>query len=129
LDDTWDWTRFLDVLAADAMLQKTILTAMDRLQLHWEVYVHGEDGWSARVRLVEGGLKWALKDREKAEDLTWSGFVERLKALETEMWCDLYLCAHMDKQTAIAEGVSLANSVTEVYRALLPLYEASTRVA
>jgi hypothetical protein len=129
LDDTWDWTRFLDALENDAMFQQTIPTAMDRLELQWEVYVYGEDGWTVRVTLVEGGLQWALEDGEKTEDITWFGFIERLKGLEADKWCDLYLCAHMDKERAIAEGVSLANPVTEVYRALLPLYEVSTRVA
>jgi hypothetical protein len=129
LDDTWDWTRFLNALAANAMLQKTILTAMARLALQWEVYVYGDNGWTVRVTLVEGGLQWALEDGEKAEDITWFGFIERLKGLEADKWCDLYLCAHMDKEKAIAEGISLANPVTEVYRALLPLYEASTRAA
>jgi len=41
------------------------------------------------------------------------------------VWCDLRLCARMDKADALAMGVDFAAGAVEVYEELLPLYEAS----
>jgi hypothetical protein len=69
---------------------------------------------------------WAWEDGDDADHIEWSGFTQRLRAIDVEKWCDLYLCARLSKEDAIAAGLEIVEPVTEVYQALLPLYEAST---
>jgi hypothetical protein len=126
MDGTWDWLNFLKALEDDTFLQQKIQAAMLQLQLRWEACIHRDDELDAVVEATQGGLRWRENQKE-AESITWSAFVERLKAIETEKWCDLYLLAHMPKDRAIALGAGIAKPVTEVYRALLPLYVASTK--
>ena len=42
-------------------------------------------------------------------------------------WSGLYLCARMPKAQALAAQAGIADAAVEVYRALLPLYEAAVR--
>lgn len=98
---------------------------MRRLKLHWEVYVWDEGGLIAQVKAAQEDLEWQGKG--KLEDISWPDFINRLRAIEADKWCDLYLCTHVAKDRTTAAGLHLVDPVTEVYRALLPLYEASVR--
>jgi len=129
MDDTWDWLRFLTALGGDTALQQEVETAMRQLKLHWEVYVWDEGGLIAQVKAAQEGLIWEWQSQDGLGDIAWSDFVSRLRAIETEKWCDLHLCTHMDKDRAIAAGIHIVDPVTTVYRALLPLYEASVQRA
>jgi len=129
MDDAWDWPRAINALDDDTALQGEIETAMRKLDLHWEVHVSGE--LIAQVRAGEENLVWEGQDADSpeggTENISWFDFVSRLRAIEVEQWCDLYLCAHTDKSQARAEGEHIAALVTKVYRALLPLYETSVQ--
>ncbi len=127
MDDTWHWLDFLASLDSDPELCRTVETTMRKLGLRWEICVWDEGGLMAQMGASPDGLIWKQKDRDEPEEVSWSGFVKRLRDIETEKWCDLYLCADIAKDEAIAAGIHLVDTVTEVYRALLPLYEASTR--
>jgi hypothetical protein len=100
---------------------------MRRLGLRWEVYLGHDLGLVARVQASPTGWTWEWKRSHETEEIDEPGFVRKLQAIETEKWCNLYLCASMAKEGAIAAGIEIVEPVTEVYRALLPLYEASTR--
>ena len=129
MDDTWHWPNFLAALEGQSKLQQEVESAMRQLGLHWEVYVCVEGGLIAQMGASSGGLMWEWQGKAESEEISWSGFVKRLRDVETEKWCDLYLCTDIAKDEAIAAGIHLVNKVTEVYRALLPLYEAGTRAA
>lgn len=129
MDDTWDWLRFIDALDSDTSLQQEVEAAMRQLELHWVVHE-----LAAQVRVAQEGLVWEWQDAEshqgdEAEDISWPDFINRLRAIEAEQYCSLYLCAYMDKDPAIAAGVRIVDPVAKVYQALLPLYEVSTRGA
>ena len=125
MDDTWHWLNFVSALNKDKRFRRKIKAAMDGLKLHWQVYVQDDGGLIAEVRIAQDGLTWNRQDTDKAEDISWGDFTERLQGVETQKWCDLYLCARMIKDKAIGLGVQIVDPVTEVYRALLFLYEAS----
>jgi len=127
MDDTWHWLNFIKALENDTRLQQEVQTAMDHLRLYWDVFIWAEGGRVAQVAFAEGTLKWKGEHRGESEDVTWPTFVERLRAIETAKWCDLFLWTYMQKEDAIAAGIDIHRPVTEIYRALLPLYEASTR--
>jgi hypothetical protein len=127
MDDEWDWSRFLSALDSDTGIQQEIEAAMRELELLWEIYI--SDELTVQVRIGQENLVWEGQDtaspKGKEEDISWSGFVSRLRAVEVEQWCKLSLRAHMDKVQAMVEGVHIAVPVTKVYQALLPLYEDS----
>jgi len=125
MDDTWHWSTLLACLESDLELQREVEAEMKRLGLRWEVYFWPEDGLAARIKATPDGLTWGWQD--ELEEISWSGFVKKLRDIEIEKWCDLYLCTDIGKDEAIAASIHLVDKVTEVYRALLPLYEASTR--
>lgn len=126
MDDTWDWPRFLSSLERDEQLRTQVGAALRQLGLHWEVYVWDDGGLVAQVRASQSGFLWEWESIDESEDIEWLGFTERLRAIEADKWCDLYLCMFLSKADAIAAGLHVVEPVIEVYRALLPLYEAST---
>jgi hypothetical protein len=126
MDSTWHWPNMVDALHKDARLQQGIETAMREHKLQWELYVWDDGGLVARVWVGEEGLLCESQDRAEQEVTSLPEFITRLRAIETEKWADLYFCTHLTKENALAAGPSLVDPVEEVFRALLPLYEAST---
>ncbi len=127
MDDTWHWPNFLGALESEPKLRQEVELAMRRLGLRWGVDVGADGGLIAQVKALPTGLMWEWEDRAETEDIQWPTFIQRLRDIGTEKWCDLYLCTSIVKDLSIAAGVRLVDTVTEVYRALLPLYEASTQ--
>jgi len=127
MDATWNWPTLLACLESDLDLQQRTNAEMKQLELRWEVYFWPEFGLTAKIRSSTDGLIWEWQDRNELETISWLGFAERLRNIEIEQWCDLYLCTDMGKGEAIDGGFHVVDKVTEIYRALLPLYEASTR--
>jgi hypothetical protein len=126
MDDTWDWPRFMNALSRRAKLRGQVEEAARRLGLRWAIYVPPDDGLIAQVRASPTAWIWEPREADHSEEIDWAAFRKRLRGIEAEKWCDLYLCAWMAKEDAIAAGIEIADPVTEVYRALLPLYEIST---
>jgi len=127
MDSTWRWLTFLAALDVGTALRRGVETAMRKLGLHWEVYVRDDGELIAQVRAAQEPLVLEWRSEDESENISWSEFLKRLGDIEDENWCDLFLCSHMDKAQAIDAGIHLAEPVVEVYRSLLPLYEASVR--
>lgn len=125
MDETWHWLHFVNALDKNKKLQGKVKAVMDNLNLQWEVYVWDDGDLIAEVRAVQDGLVWHWQNVDKAEDISWDDFTKRLRGIETQKWCALHLCARMIKDEAISLGRRIVDPVTEVYQALLPLYEAS----
>lgn len=124
MDDTWHWPKMVAALSSDAVLQHKIERAMDECNLRWQAYVWGEGGLLAETTISPEGLLWQQGGVEQ-ETITWPDFVGRLCSIEA--WVDLFLVTRLSKERALSAGVRVADPVVEVYCALLPLYEASTR--
>jgi hypothetical protein len=127
MDDEWDWLRFIKGLNEDLQLQEAVESAMEINSLHWEVYLWDQGGLVAEVNFSPDGLLWKECRENKNHCINWSDFTKRLTAIPINEWCDLHLCKHIDKKDAITEGLQVVENVTEVYRALLPLYEMSAK--
>ncbi|NLG48610.1 MAG: hypothetical protein GX552_00700 [Chloroflexi bacterium] len=125
MDETWQWLTFVAALR-DASLQRQIEAAMSRYDLQWRLLADWAVEPHTIVTLQDGDLVWQAADEAESRRITWREFAANLEAMEEDEWCNLYLCATLDKEEAIAQGVRLVEEVVEVYRALLPLYDAST---
>jgi hypothetical protein len=124
MDDTWRWPTLLNALSTDAGLQEAALGAMRDHGLEWRSFHSQAEGLLARVSAAEAGLNWTGPDGTR-RDMDWAGFVEWLRGLDPDKWCNLYLATDMPKAEAIASGQGLAYKIVEIYRALLPLYDAA----
>ena len=129
MDNSWKWLIFLDALERNTMLRQAIQAVMCQLNLHWEIHVSekGIEEMAAQATATPQALTWKRETKDEPEIVTWHGFISRLGDIEPNKWCDLYLCAHLDKAACIAAGIGLAEPVVRVYHALLPLYQASTQ--
>ena len=128
MDDTWHWPCFLAALEGGAALCKKVEAAMGKLALDWRVSTPAVEGMVARVGVSDSKLMWAPQQAggEPAE-LTWEGFVERLRSLPENQYYGVELAADLPKAEAIAAGAGVADRIVDVYRALLPLHEASLK--
>jgi hypothetical protein len=116
-------------------LSQKITDAMRRLNLSWKIFesdaTENESesdvgNLIAEIKASPTGLIWETEDERDQEEIDWPTFVQRLHDLDAEKWHDLYLVARMPKKQAIDTGIHFVGEVTKVYRALLPLYDAST---
>ena len=127
MDDTWHWPRFLAALEGGPALCQRLEGAMAELGLDWRVSYQLHEGIAVRVGLAGAALIWAPQTEGEPAELTWQAFVERLRAIPVDQYCGLYLAADLPKGEAIKAGVGLADRIIAVYRALVPLYEASLK--
>lgn len=125
MDDTWHWPTFLTALAGEAELLQRLEVAMRRLNLDWRVWYPEDERLDARVNAAVEGLVWAPQPKGDAKEMTWEAFVERLKAIPEDVYCELYLATDLPKKEAISAGANVTQPVIEVFRELAPLYEAS----
>lgn len=126
MDEAWHWPNLLAALNENVGLQEGCLAAMRRLELQWEVYANPADELLACVVPGDEGLEWQPAEGEAAA-IGWPELVQRLSEIDEGEWCNLYLCARMPKELAIAAGPGVAAPAVQVFRALLPLYEAAVR--
>ena len=126
MDDTWHWPKFLAALEGGPALSQKIDAAMEKHALEWQVFLPRDSGIAARVVLSGSKLIWTPQPEGEPVEMLWQDFFERLRAIPPDQYCDLYLATDMPKADAIAAKRGLADKVVAVYRALLPLYDAST---
>ena len=126
MDGTWHWPYLMEALQKDPGLQQAVEKAMHEHNLQWELFIWDDGGLVARVWASEEGLLRESQDGAGQQATSLPEFVTQLRGLEAEKWADLYLCTYLAKEKALAAGPSLVDPVAEVFRALLPLYEAST---
>ena len=123
MDKKWDWSRFLAALEDDDALQETVEEAMAEHDLLWRIEVLADDEY-ARVATVTSNEPLTWEEDGETETVSWSDFVDRLRAVEDDRWCNLWLRATMEKAAAVEAGTGIATPVLNALEALLPLYEA-----
>ncbi|MGD2148910.1 MAG: hypothetical protein PVH41_19615 [Anaerolineae bacterium] len=128
MGEAWDWPRFIGVLKSEATLRRRIAAAMHDLGLTWSIWRDAASGLAplARADVGEDGLlSWQEGDLE-AEELAWPAFADQVSSIEPTPSVHVFLATDVANDEAIAAGVQIVEPVTTVYRALLPLYIAST---
>ena len=127
MDSTWHWGAFLRALEDEALLQE-LETAMRQHTLFWLLGLEeGQDtkGPVKREITVQAGAPLSWREGEEAEALDWAEFRRRLNGMPPEQWLNVHLAAWTDKETAVAAAEGFAEQVSEVMRAVLPLYVAA----
>lgn len=127
MDKKWDWSRFLDALERNESLRETVTAAMAEHDLHWRVDVLGAQEELDRMAVVTGNDPLSWEEDGETETVSWSNFVQRLRDVKTDQWCDLWLEATIEKAAAADASQEIADPAVNAYRALLPLYEACWR--
>ena len=127
-EKVWDWSRFVEALSTDEDLQDDTEETMRQMNLHWELY-SGEEGdeFLGRAKIADDEtIEWEGADGE-IQTLTWETFADLLQELDEDTWYHLYLCDVMEKDETIEQARRIAELTTDIFRMLLPLYEASTQ--
>jgi hypothetical protein len=129
MNEEWEWPRFLKALS-QPMLVESLESASRKHDLRWSI-----DRWNSRqengqwgdphnsFEVLPADPLLRLHEGEQLA-LSWEQFAGELEHFSPGVWCDLRLHHTMPKLEAIEWGASIAEPVTEVFRALLPLYDA-----
>jgi hypothetical protein len=126
MDGTWHWPNMMEALSNNRLCEE-IASIMQEHNLRWKLHVWGDGSLVGEVKATDGGLRWERQDHEGADAASWSEFESWLRTLDLNTWYDLFLLTSLPKEQAISAGAGIVTAVSDVYRALLPLYEASTR--
>jgi hypothetical protein len=126
MDGTWHWPNMMEALSNNRLCEE-IESIMQEPNLRWKLYVWGDGSLVGEVKATDGGLRWERQDHEGADAVSWSEFESWLRNLDEDTWHDLFLLTSLPKEQALSAGVGIITPVSDVFRALLPLYEASIR--
>jgi hypothetical protein len=118
MDDTWYWPCFLELLAEERW-QQSLERVMDQHQLHWRVDVEQQD---ADGTYAPAGELTASAFTPEAPFPTFAAFVDYLRTLPADQWCNLFLIATLSKQQALIQGIAVAETIAETLAALSPMY-------
>lgn len=127
MDDSWDWPRLIGALNENLALRRTVQDAMEEYDLSWVIELIDSDGapkQTATVAIETGGLALRVAGDDGVRTLEWSDFIAYLEELDDDDSCNLSLSQHIAKADAIELGVDIADEVSAVWQALLPLYDA-----
>jgi hypothetical protein len=127
MDESWHWPDFLTALEGDPETCTRIGSAMIELGLDWRIWLPPAEGVQVRVGLAGDSLIWAPQVEGEPAELTWQGFLQRLREIADDQACELYLAADLPKDEALSAGEGAADRIAEVLGALVPLYEVSLR--
>jgi hypothetical protein len=124
MDATWEWNNFLKALQ-NLEITVHLEQLMAQFDLHFlvEIWEEGAKTLQSKFEVVHEGSLTCINAKERRA-ITWNEFVRVLEAIPESNWCDVNLGCVMPKKEAIACGAEIANSVVDVYIALLPLYDA-----
>lgn len=118
MDDAWYWPRFLTLLAEDRW-QRDLERVMIEQGLHWllDLVAAGPTGTYASA-----GQLTVPSFTPDSSFPTFAGFIDHLRSLHSDHWCNLYLVKALDKQQAIDKGTRVADHMAETLAALSPMY-------
>lgn len=136
MDGTWDWTRFTAALTRDPTLCTRMAVLLNEYALCWQLDVDSPSQpplTTVQVTAAPDGRAQWRSDRDSTADspetISWSEFSTRLHTLPADGWCNLMVCQSLPRERAIQLRAGIADHVTKIWHALLPLYLASVQTA
>lgn len=127
MDDQWEWPIFLDALRRSEMTDY-----LEKVMAEHNLSMVAERS-TGRATPVHSRVEVSLGDpltRTVAGvglPIAWADLADELENAVATDWYDVFLGGQMAKADAIAAGAKIAVPVTEVYVALLPLYDACAK--
>jgi hypothetical protein len=124
MDHTWDWPRFIAALEKDLGLQDAIVQAEAQYGAR---FLARYSGGSAHFHFSNGkemGAK-SLWDEEQSIGMSVEDRLSLLRSIPEGQWGEIYILSAMPKYEVVQAGLSVADTMAELMRALLPLYRAA----
>jgi len=124
---TWPWSVFLTSLAEVPAVRDALLGAMLAHGLDLDVYaMQVSYGLAARVALQDAGFLWRQETSQDGVDrpMDLEGLVSALQSLAPGKRCAIHICRTSPVEESVTAGADIAGAMGQVFRALLPVYEA-----
>ncbi|MEZ4519875.1 MAG: hypothetical protein R3C44_24605 [Chloroflexota bacterium] len=124
MDDSWEWPTFLKALRETAVTSAVEQAMVDH-DLAWFVqhYEGSKDGPRSDLNFVLGDpLIQQMAEGERP--ITWSDLAGRLDEAAPLDWYDVFLRRQLSRDEAMALGAKIVEPVVDVFRPLIPLYNA-----
>ncbi|HNS52173.1 MAG TPA: hypothetical protein PKO09_13440 [Anaerolineae bacterium] len=124
----WPWPVFVTSLAEEQAVRETLLEAIRAHGLALEVYaMHASYGLVARVTLQEGQFLWHEESTQEGVDrpMGWDELASALQALAPGKRSAIHICKSWPVEESVGLGAAMVGSIGQIFRALLPAYEAA----
>jgi hypothetical protein len=124
----WPWPVFVTSLAEEPAVRDALLGALRAHGLSLEVYaMQVSYGLAARVALFETGFLWHQETTQEGVDkpMDWDELVSALQSLAPGRRCAVHICKAWSVEESTSAGAAITGAMGQVFRALLPVYEAS----
>jgi len=125
---TWPWSVFVTSLAEVPAVRDALLAAMQAHGLSLEIYaMQVSYGLAARVTLQEAGFLWRQETTQDGVDkpMDWEGLASALQSFAPGKRCAIHICKTWPVEESVSAGAAIVGAMGQVFRALLPVYEAS----
>jgi hypothetical protein len=121
--DGWDWSRLLAGLWTGGRLRK----AIERIEDEHGARFLARKSQGDPVHFADGpdGAAEPLWDEAHPSWIDVQERVERLSGVPHDWCCEVYIVKQMSKQQAVDAGMAVADPITDLMKALMPLYTAS----
>lgn len=120
-----DWERLKQGLRSGAVMQTVLLEPMSNHGLTLGDYYERDDGGAlgCKFQFRDGTLQWWRSIVPEWEPVDVKDMFARLERLPEEAYVNLHLYKVMSRQEAIEKGRSVIGPISNVLRALTPLYQ------
>lgn len=125
---SWPWPVFLTSLAEEPAVRESLLEAIQTHGLVIEVYaMQVSYGLVARATLDETGFLWHQETAQEGIDkrMDWDTLVSALQSVAPGKRSAVHISRAWPAEETSAAGASITGAMGQVFRALLPVFEAS----
>jgi hypothetical protein len=128
MDHTWDWPRLTTALGSNPQLQTAIAQAENQHGARFIARYSRGDAHFHYSNGVEMGAM-SLWDEERSAEKSVEERADLLRTIPDEHWGEIYILGVIPKYEAIQAGLSVADTMAGLMRALLPIYQAAVTTA
>jgi hypothetical protein len=124
----WPWTLLVAASTEAESVRKAFYSAMKEHDLTLDVYaMEVSYGRVAQVTVKGSGFHWRQEgaEQEVTQKMNRVELADYLKSLAPRKRCALYVYKQMAPKAALKAGAGVANEMTTVFEALVPIYDVS----
>ncbi len=124
----WPWSALLTALTDDEKVRRGLRAAMKAHELSLDVYAMDMSyGQVGQIVVQERGFLWQheTQEQEITRRMNWQELVEYLQNVAPDKRCDLYLRKRLPVIEALKAGAGVVPHMTDVFEALVPIYDVS----
>jgi hypothetical protein len=124
----WPWSLLVAASTEAESVPEALHSAMKDHDLTVDVYAMGMSyGLVAQVTVEGEGFHWRQEGAEQEVTRSMSGdeLADYIKGVAPRKRCALHVYKHLAPKAALNAGAGVANEITTVFEALLPIYDVS----